>query len=943
MPASALFSGEDLDGPVVTQGLGLAQELGLHGVPTRSLVEFEGGGSMLSREVLGEMLAVNEHGALSQRGGVEKSASSDGTNRRSKTHRGGRTSRRWPQGSDGGAIEERKQSRLLCQADALKWLRGPTSTPPHAHVRCPSVDARTSTKRGFKGREAGHVEQRRVVTHTDGDGGNFQASTSSTRREAPSPNKRRRHKLYDHDHNPRVLRKLVDDTVITGIAGAGALKTEEGKQMEALKLQLRLVCHRATELEDQIFQSQTGAPHRELLGELQLDRRGNTVVPLLERQRGKENNINTISKIQGVEEPARVDIFKQRRAPTQKKREPLDVSFSIPKTLGPQYHRGGNSGSSGVSSNVKTGNFQWKASMPEVLHTCHPLPSPTRMPTASLRRYLSSLRPFSADSARAAWGLADRASDSGFAGPGADRRLYNGDTGDRFDSGQPRWPVLFVMGSSKPPPTRHPLGVHALPLFDDDMVNMIAAAAGEPVEVIRAMTKVLSRFNFRLLQSAVTRICSAHAREEACASLVAHGGRRHRPKRNGAPGQATQAWGRTTEGEGPSPGAATAAVVGAVELSQRVKWQVEGDDEPLIMSEATAERALTAGFLSGVFGEAAVRDIVASSRPVVVFDSTETTEAKTREGDPAEEEVSSAKMRKESEYRPVDGTDPNRACNTGEDAGGRKGRAESAAACEDQLALPSRIDPGQTSSSSEAGNDPSEACNSPGVLSPRADGGMLHGDSPQQEARRFSGPGKDMAAVSSDYAREDQEDQGVLVVQLVRAAAARFRVHSLAVRHRDGGDTDRVASSSVFSSSTRRSGLDGERFGKGLFIGGSGGSGWAEGDSWQVQRLRRPASADSDELGLPPLKLARKVGRSGRPIKAGGRREEEEADVDVFGVPRPRSTPRCLRPGYEVFLRGLAFFWGFSTTVLSRLYEHMYRCTRFSVYFLVQDCLTVRN
>lgn len=910
MPVSALCSSGDLDGLAPAKEQGLAQELGLHGIPARSLVEFEGGGSMLSREVLGEMLAGNEHGVLHRRVGVGKSAGGDGAKRNHRRQREKVVSapRRWAHGSDGGVAEEGKQARLLCQADALKWRRGCSSTPPQASLRCPSADARSSMKRGFKGGEEGQVEQWRVVAlTTDGNYGNFRGPASPTRFEASSPKRRRRHKLYDHDHNPRVLRKLVDDTVITGIAGAGALRTEEGRQMEALRLQLRLACHRATELEDQIFQSQTGAPHRELLGELQLDGIGNPVVPLVERQNGNEKNTTTTSKRRGVEEPAKVDVFKRCQAPTQRRREPLDVSFPTRKRLGPQRHRGGIGGSSDSTT------FQWEASIPEVLKNCHPLPSTPLTPTASLRRYLSSLRPFSADSARAAWGLADCASGGDFAGLGMDRRLYNGDTGDRFDSGQPRWPVLFVMGSSKPRSTRHPLGVHSLPLFDDDLVAVLAAAAGEPVERIRAMTTVLSSFDFRLLQSAVTRVISAHAREGACSLSVAHGGRRHRPQRKGAPGPATQAWVRITDDARPLAGAATAASAEAVGSSRRVERQVEGDDEPLIMSEAAAGRALAAGFLNGVFGEAAVRDIVAASRPVVVFDSAETAVAEARKGS-TEEGVSIAEMHNETDRRPADGTGRNRnhACSTKEDAAGdssgqgRGGRADSATADEDKPANRPKSGPGQTALSPEARNDTCGPCSTRGVASPSVDGGMPHGDSPQQEAINLSGPSDGKAVVSSDNA---EEDEGVLVVQLVRAAAARFRVHSLAVRHRDGGDADHIASSSVFTSSTA-GGLDAERFGKGLFIGGSGGSGWAEGDSMQGQRLRRPASAGSDELGLPPLKLAIKGRRGARLRKAGGRLEEEEAEVDVFGVPRPRSTPRCLRPGYEVFLRGRAVFGG---------------------------------
>eukprot|EP00903_Cladosiphon_okamuranus_P017045 g15710.t1 len=817
MPVSALRSGGDLDGFAPAKEL--APELGLHGIPTRGLVEFEGGGSMLSREVLGEMLSVNEHGVLNRRGCAGKSASGDGTKRDRRQRAVVSTSRRWAQGSDGGVAEEGKQGRLLCQADALKRLRKSSATPSHASSRRPSVDARASTKRGFKGREEAHVEHRRVFALTaDGDDGKFQASASPTRFEGSSPNKRRRHKLYDHDHNPRVLRKLVDDTLITGIAGAGALRAQEGGEMDALRLQLRLACHRATELEEQIFQSQTGAPHRELLGELQLDRTGDAAVPPLERPGGNEKNAPSTSQRRGVEVSAEVDLFKRRRTRTQGQREPLDVSFPTRKGLGPPRHTGG------VGGGKDSITFRWEASIPEVLNNCQPLPSTPLTPTASLRRYLSSLRPFSADSARAAWGLTDRAGSGGFAGPGADHRLYNGDTGDRLDSGQHRWPVLFVMGSSKPPPVRHPLGVHALPMFDDDLLGVLAAAAGEPVERIRAMTTVLSRFDFRLLQSAVTRIFSAHAIEGAYTSSVAHGGRRRRQQRKGSPGPATQAWARIAEDGRRSGGVAAAAAAEAVESSRRVERQVEGDEEPpLIMSEAAAGRALAAGFLSGVFGETAVRDIVAAARPVVVFDSAEMAVAEAREGS-AGEGIPVVEFHKETDRRPADGTDRNRRYTV-----------------------------------------------------------------------NFSGPCDGKAGVPSDNVTKDE---GVLVVQLVRAAAARFRVHSLAVRHRDSGDTDNIASSSVFSSPTGL-GLDGEGLGKGLFIGGSGGSGWADGDSMPGPRLRRPASAGSDELGLPPLKLARKRRRGGRLSKAGGRPKEEEADVDVFGVPRGRSTPRCLRPGYE--------------------------------------------
>lgn len=935
MSAVSAHRGGHRDGLGPTQELGLAQELGLHGIPTGSLVEFEGGGSMLSREVLGEMLAAaTEHGVINGRGGAGKSRGGDCVKRARRRKEGASTARRWAQGSDGGVLEEGKQARLLCQADALKWLRVSTSSPSaHAGLHDSLVDARKSTKRGYKSSAEGGVKQRRVLVESGrreqlvsvhGDQVNHEAPPTSG-----SPNKRRRHKLYDHDHNPRVLRTLVDDSVITGIAGAGVLRAEDGKQMEELRLQLRLACHRATELEDQIFQSQTGAPHRELLGELQLDRGGSAVVPLLqERPNGNDRKVNLTSCTRGgAEASIKADLFKRcrtpddaggrrpvkqqyRASPTRTRREPLDVSFSPRKSSRTKYLKGSNSSSS-VEKIEKIPRRE--VNMSEVVTTCYPSLSPPLTPTASLRRYLSSLRPFSADSARAAWGLADSAGGGSFAGPGTDGRRYNNaDRADPFDSGQPRWPVLFVMGSSKPPPTRHPLGVYALPLFDEDLVALLAEAAGEPAENIRAMAKVLSRFDFRLLQSAVTRLCCAHASEGARASVAAHGGRGHRPQRNGAPGPATQAWGTKVKPEPPLSGPPPAAAAGTVESLQSVERQAHAAEAPLIMSEAAAGRALTGGFLSGVFGEGAVRDIVAASRPVVVFDSTETAVVETPQL-PTKEGVVSTEMHTDDRCRPEDGTDRNLSQDTeddvtvGESSGqGVEGNATIAnAAREEELSPPpTAVDPRQNmlSSSSDTSSAPSETCYAPGVAPPCVGGGSPHAYSPGRAEN--TALGKIKAVVSEDN-NNTKEHDGVLVVQLVRATAARFRVHSLAVRHRDGSSDGRTTSSSILSSS-REGALHGGGFGQGLFIGGSGsgGSGWTEEEGQgKAQRLRRPASAGSDELGLPPLKLVRKDKRSGRPRRADGRLEEEdmEMEVDAFGVPRPRSTPRCLRPGYKVF------------------------------------------
>ncbi|CAM9127005.1 unnamed protein product [Pylaiella littoralis] len=851
---------------------------------------------MLSRETLGEMLAAaNEQGVLNGRGGAGKLRDGNDLKRARRRRAGASTATvLLAQESDGGALEKGNHPRISSPSPSA-----------HARFRYPLVDARKSTKRGFKSSAEGGMDQRRVLLEPGRrqqlipvykDPCIYQAPPTSG-----SPTKRRRFKLYDHDHNPRVLRTLVDDSIITGIAGAGVLRAEEGKQMDELRLQLRLACHRATELEEQIFQSQTGAPHRELLGELQLGKTGSSAVPLLEgRTNGTDRKVGLNSSAGGEAEAPmmkKTDLFKRCRTPDitggrrpvkqqhrspptkfRRRRQPLDVSFPAHESASTKCLKGSSSSSSAVEKNEKMPRWDGP-NISEVVTTCYPPRSPLFTPTASLRRYLSSLRPFSADSARAAWGLADSASGGSFTGPGTALNV------DPFDSGQPRWPVLFVMGSSKPPPTRHPLGVHALPLFDGDLVALLAEATGEPAETIRAMAKVLSSFDFRLLQFAVTRLCRAHAGEGARSSVMARKSRSHRPQRDGAPGPATQAWRRKVTGEGLLPGPAAAVTAGiAVESLQKVERQALATEEPLIVSEAVAGRALTGGFLCGVFGEGAVRDIIAASRPVVVFDSTEAAVAAGTPQLPPRDGIVSVEMPEDDRGRPGDGADRDFSHGTEHDEGrgsssqAGEGNAHASAACQEELSqLPPTVDPRQVTMPSDARSYPSDDCHAPGDAPLCLVGGSPHAGSPRQAEN--TAPGKIQGlALENCSAREGE---GVLVGQLVRATAARFRVHSLAVRHRVGGVPD------------------GGGFGQGLFIGGSGGSDWTEEGRGMAQRMGRPASAGSDELGLPPLKLVRKDKRNAPRRHADRRQEEEDIDVDAFGVPRPRSTPRCLRSGYE--------------------------------------------
>ncbi|CAM9487091.1 unnamed protein product, partial [Hapterophycus canaliculatus] len=920
------------------QELGLAQELSLDGIPAQSLIEFEGGGSMLSREVLGEMLATNQRGILNARGGMSREYRSGAAlGARRKRGDTNNNSTNCAHGCDGGAKKGGDQARILCQADALKRLQDSSlSFAAHVTTRHPSIGARKSTKRvhtnsgEWGGEQGGRPEEqvrlsvsspKRHFAILGGSGVDHPVAATSVTFEpslaSGSPNKRRRHKLYDHDHNPRLLRTLVDDTIITGIAGGGALEAEEVRQVEELRLQLRLACHRATELEDLIFQSQTGAPHRELLGELQLHRKGLCGVPLRERPNRNERYFHPAPSRGRVATAAERDKRCRtpdnaggcgstqqpcRASPKKKRRERLDVSFSTRKP--PETHRlqggGGGGGGGGPAADNGSPAARREKAPYEAMASCCPPLSPPLTPTESLPRYLSSLRPFSADSARAAWGLADPADGGDLEEPGRDHLRFNGDYADSFGSEKPRWPVLFVMGSSKPPPPRHPLGVYALPLFDEDMVTLLAEAAGERAGKVREMVKILTRFDFGLLHSAVRRLCYAHARDGTGTFPAIEIGRRElAEQRKGAPGPAMQAWGKHAEDASPFPAAATTGVQ-AFDSSNKVERQAQIDDEPLIMSDAAAGRALVGGFLSGVFGESVVRDIVVASRPVVVFDSTSSAEEDGAAEPPAIKEgvVNSDRRSNDGKYGVLAPTEIDD--RVGEDSPDRPGRgrqdgAASVAARKHESSLLSAESREQASTLETAADDisqdfdqlhASQICVKDDVLAAER----------LRRAPVDSAPGEGRTAGASRKLEKDAN--GVLVTQLVRAAAARFRVHSLAIRHREVGD----ASSSHFSTLSCSRGGD---FGRGMFIGGSGGScltqiGWG-----QERKLRRPASADSDELGLPPLKLIRGDKAIGRKRVAGGRwrekdgEEDVEMEVDVFGVPRPRSTPRCLRPGYK--------------------------------------------
>lgn len=850
---------------------------------------------MLTCKVLGEMLAANECGFWNTR----RAAAMHGSNRAARKGESGTEG--CARGRDGGPVEEGTRARLLCQSDALAWLR---KTSAHANLRTPLYDGTPTTPRGgVKGPEQHRCHQQqslsvtpRQTNHTGIVPGEIIEATNSTHGKVlpfGSPNKRRRHmpvKLYDHENNPRVLRTLVDDTVVTGIAGGGVLKAKEEQRMEDLRLQLRLACHQATKLEDQIFQSQTGSPHRKLLGELQLGREQN-VLPL--PPTADERMIIPAPMAADELPMIKVDLSKKGAltsgrtgyqqwwtSSTDKRRDMTVTATSSLRRRNAQ-HGVATACGAGTRNSFFVRKSKKRAyagpagtELSQVVATCRPPMSPPLTPTASLRRYLLSLRPFSADGARAAWGLANTTSGK-VADPSELRRYVDVNTSEQRD---PRWPVLFVMGSVKPP-VRHPLDVYALPLFDDNMVALLAESSGEPANKIRAMTQVFSRFDFHGLQTSIEQLCcNTHAigGRNRCSARRQSAGL----ERSGASGSVTQAW--LTDNE--------RTLTRKSGVSQETDWSNYGE-KPVILSEAVAERALTSGFLQGVFGDEAVGDIVMASRPVVVFDSTENTEVST--GLIVEDLCARGQS----------------VCARKDDGAIKKVRHDAAqngpgnAQDGDHAAIPIR-------------NDESQPNPPPTAVSPLGKAKTINPTHTNEGS--VSRRGRFLlvdSARQGDTPMEQQasaKEEGVLVATLVRAAAARFRVQSVAVCHRDGGGAVN------FLSMSSRGSVDKE-FGRGLFIGGSGGG------DWTVQGVQhgRPASAGSDELGLPPLKLLKREkdkqlrrapwAASGEGAcsalatraseRVGGDPEdgrEDEEEMDTTGVNWPRSTPRCLRPGFKV-------------------------------------------
>lgn len=758
----------------------LKSDLGLHGIPAESLVEFEGGGSMLSYDTLGGMLAASEPGVLNtrrQRTGVQAGNAKENA----------RNWRRWGRGIDLGPTEAGKWARLLCQADALEWWRN----SPQARLPGP------------------------VPLHKMNGGDSDEILSGSPGR------RKARVKLYDHRYNPRVLRSVVTETAVTGLAG-GILRVGDEQGVESLKKELRIAQHRATELEDQIFQSQTGTPRRELLGDPQR-LQGRRQVRFSPRSSGGHGHEGSSPELQYCRPepdrpppPARADGSGRYRSYLSHYCSPRRIRpagmLSPPRTL--------------VDMAPALGSAR-RHSLP--LQLTH---------EGSHARHLSSLQSSSSSSslsssgARVAWGLAESVGQP-------EEPLVPAPPGS---AGSEKWPVLFAVGDTVPT-DRHPLGVYSLPHFDDGLLLRLAEASSMPPEEILVVAAVLEGLKGPELRRSVKLLFRAqHALERKRSA-----GPRPRVRGRRAGGGPRQAWLCVAGG-------------GAAEDG-------EGPEEPVILSHAAARRALTSGLLAGAFGTDVVADILRVSRPKVVFDSTRDSPTGPSQDVPeaaaADEEVSRHSAR----------SPPPTGSESGVIGPGRH---------EDRTPASRGGRPcgtgteGSTGGTPSLGDNPSNSASIHEVHPPPSPAGT---------------PAASLVGSLGRLGAEKVPDgEGALLHELVRATAARFRVHSAAV----GLCNRRQALASRPAPPGPRKRGPADRGAGAAPMGGPRG---------------REAPGDGDELGLPPCKVRKRgkgcFARELLPVNLGagsaaGAFRPGGGGPDEYTLVRPRSTPRFLRPGFKV-------------------------------------------
>lgn len=758
---------------------------------------------MLSRHILEEILSVDENPRASERQKKAKKM-------RKREARFSKRSRL----QIARELTKGKQAQVLCQTDGVnrREISQPTNTMGPYEVDGSRLS--TTCRRAIQNHHLCFRTQR--VRHPY-----FQLSTMEHARGAStsSPESRTPVRLYDSDgtQNPRVLRAVIDDMVLTGLAG-GILKAKQSSDIDNLKRQYELARLWATELEDRLFQSQTGVPHRQLLGELRLEQEEGVTY---DQERDFEKR--GAKKVHELHRNSQLLIPSKPRCTKPPSSYPSWVSLSCKRKMVSSRYK------SSLNLCTSMGETQASTTFKEVTPRHKNFPQPPLTPTSSLAQYISSLRPFSARGAKAAWGLAEVGERSDNPGSPLVEEPAKGYT-------EHTWPILFVMGNVKPSGI-HPLALHTSLRFGDELLFRVAKASGESRESILAMASVLEQLDFTCLQRSVERLC--HAQHTQDQLFLSRSNPEVRSRRGVRGSQMTNN-----------------AVLGAPEMG----------DERVILSETSALRALTSGFLANVFGDQTIRAILEVSRPMVVFDSTDS-EPSYPAGEVADivrQDVGSSPVsleRKPSswELQRRGLADHCRGSAMGSLGGDHNLKNDGA-----------RVDH-ITSSSAQ--------CASASL-------------SPSRSVVRNTTTSDPLG--SSKF-RGARQGEGILVTQLVRATIARFRVHSVALRLVYGASTGSPRAHEISE--------EGDAHMAEAPAPGVADSGTSR---------RRQAPSHTDHLGsLPPLKLqkrergmmpARRLlamdgSQSSATKNSAGRLDK---DLSADGSVRPRSTPRCLRPGFKV-------------------------------------------
>ncbi|CAM9341096.1 unnamed protein product, partial [Choristocarpus tenellus] len=279
--------------------------------------------------------------------------------------------------------------------------------------------------------------------------------------------------------------------------------------------------------------------------------------------------------------------------------------------------------------------------------------------------------------------------------------------------------------------------------------------------------------------------------------------------------------------------------------SQECNWTspagVDFATLPAMISETTAHQALNSGFLTGVFSEDGISTIIASSRPAIIYDSMKPTDRQYlmhhKAVEPAGTNIQS---------------DPE--------------------CCEGNKACLANIN--KSSLDKESTGRERRSKDTTVTMSIRSQG--LEQQHSYHSAR---------STIPDALPRDPI---GLLVEQFVGVVTTKFRLHCVAVYR---------GCLNIESKTPTIPGQSAPSLGKGQWVN------WATSKDITVCRAHnnsadiRPASGEGGDLGLPPLKLAR--GRKQPQQDWGSDHEVDKKDKDPGIKFQPRSTPRCLRPGFK--------------------------------------------